>query len=622
MLQILDLLDRTGYTDHDESLIDALGFKREPSISEIQIPSPIKTRVSEKSEHEVHDAVGSQTIGIGIWICESRVDVSEQVKSPANKHYPVASPRSRKSTPETTPALRSSQMLNLWDAALNDQRHSLEIDVPQLVLKLAIGKPVTALPKLKRSAFVADVVLLMDRRNRVRPMFADQGTLYCHLARLLARSQCHWVSLLDGPFLTDAMLRAIPESSRIIVVSDFDVLEPDSGASMAEHWKQLFVLLLQQGHQLSSFGTEGAAPSALSRHYPIISAHADSAVVAALVAAMARVGKSAVNRLRYFRSVLPGSGLTRLADEITVWNHPDRQSAHPEQWAIKANQLHNWLTHFSDLELPIHDALTRAILRWRESVPGDTAGFEAMIGSAAKLESVPDGSTFGLVLERARQNETAFEALDCWLRANNTVFCQIAAHHQDNPALQPLLQAAQETARRHKLPQPIGLHYLISPTNEIGGYRQSGDGLEWVYLSAPDQQLSLAVHRGVGPWLDVSTETILAANTLLTGEQYKLQSPSERITLTKLQTPVWAMSYWRDSSGVFATHSDDVVFHLHEADHQRRTAHWEATDHIWPWATEAGVDDYGLWAEFIVNTDNSTPALDPAGGVSNGLAGG
>ncbi|MDP6190653.1 MAG: formylglycine-generating enzyme family protein, partial [Gammaproteobacteria bacterium] len=195
-------------------------------------------------------------------------------------------------------------------------------------------------------------------------------------------------------------------------------------------------------------------------------------------------------------------------------------------------------------------------------------------------------------------------AQHAWLSSINPILCAMAPEYQrrvkgtsEEQDLQSFWQAAQQVARRLRLPQPLGADYLPATDQQRLVIQQQHNDLQM--RQTPTH---LPLWQADGPWLDCSgNATILDAGDLLTGSARQLQVAGQQLHLQQLTRPPWAERLWRNQDGLFAAHGDGAVLQLVEAGPEQPKAVWQMVYNPWPWAREIGVDDEGLWAEFAIN---------------------
>ena len=496
--------------------------------------------------------------------------------------------------------------MNLWDDALADVRHSTSIDVAAAVRRLAEAGPLERLPRLGRTAFTSDVTVVVDRRERLRPMWLDQLAFFAHLKQLVGEQQCRLLSLPDGthgPLLDEQRLDELgeadwPEAGFVLVISDFDLISSRADSGNASRWDDWLRRMARRGNRVVTLGPSGPVPSGKVSHYGVFQRDPFPAAVDALFTAMVGAHRPDTARLRHLRTALAAVCRCGLAEELAVWNHADGNFVRGARWSEKASAVGPSLDRFADQPPAWRTALDRALHESRAFLHDDVAELEALKRASADLEEPPSGEAFAVALRLAQDPAHGRRRLDGWLActSTNSLLCEIGPKFANDPRFAPLLREAQLVARRAGLPQPLGLSYLDRETGASSSFVQSGPDL---MFDGSERPLS-PVWRGPGPWLHASSRLVLPAGTKLTGDEYTFKSHTATVTLIRERIPTWAQSFWREGADVFAAHVDGVTLQLRQAGLERAFSQWVVAEGQWPWSSAAGVDEYGLWAEFSV----------------------
>lgn len=599
-------LDQARRSELVADMLDVFGYAPRRATATIELPSfSDPGRIDAPTDRGVRRSPMARTTRpVGIWVCrEYRQRSSVEIDVPALPsgellvHEPSAAP-------DPTPVLGAAEMMNLWDNALADVRHGAGIDVAATVRRLAEAAPLESLPALRRTAFTTHVTVILDRRDRLRPMWPDQLAFFSHLERLVGELQCRMLSLPDGargPLLDEQRFDELgeadwPEAGVVLVISDFDRISPGAASKRAIDWDRWLRRMCGRGNRVITIGPSGPGPSARVIHFGVFARDPITPAVDALFAAMSGAHRPDTARLRHLRTALATVCRCGLAEELAVWNHADSNYVRGPRWAERAGCVGSSLARFAALPPVWRVALDRALHESRAFLHEDVAELEALKRASANLEAPPSGDAFAKVLHRARAGEHGRRMLDGWLASINSLLCEIAPGYATDPRFVPLFQEAQLVAQRFGLPQPFGPSYLERQAGASSSFVQSGADL---MFNGPERPLS-PVWRGRGPWLDAASRRVLAAETRLTGGEYTVESSAAVVTLVRESVPIWAESFWRDGSGVHAAHSNGVTLRLIEAGADAARARWVVVDGRWPWASDAGVDAYGLWTQFAV----------------------
>ena len=496
------------------------------------------------------------------------------------------------------------QWQNLWDTVLTGRRRSRRIDVKRSLPLLTRCEPVRDLPRCERASFNRPVVILLERSEALYPIWPDLDTAWKTLSTLLGKRALHAYTLDGGPNNAWRCLHRrgrgsehdIPEASQVIFVGSFTESEGDILRNVSEEWLQLIRRLLKAGHRtaLISAYPLRQAPCPVYTLEPGSSENISiNEACEVLLTAIAHHCLPKREELRHLRHALPGSGV---GVELDVWQHP--QILAQDGYLQFADQAASyWRQRADSLITP---ALEQALKDCRDSQDGVAREMSKLQyhlddKEASHARHYPQLQLLGREAAEHRAHNQQRRHPQIILRSLLPGLCELA---DSNPGKdwRRLLTEAQYVAMQVLEPQPLKDQGL-----------EAGEG--HCYLFQQGQQLRLTAEPASRqlPLLKLNTQpycsetrSTLAMNCIQGHNKLELADLDFSYQLNTLLCPTWAKRVWRSREGVFAEHGEGAVFHLEEAGPDQPQSHWRLIANPWPWAQTAGVDEHGLWAEFVI----------------------
>jgi len=609
LLRVLRVLsDDPSGSGIDARFVEALGFEMLETLAPSGF-SPDLPPVPRSVQTEI-DAP-EPLRATAIWVCERRERLAERPPAPETT-MPAPIARAIRSPPRVPPPSDAGRLQPLWDRVFAGTAHTRDLDVPRIVRLLAEATPIRHLPRRVRPELTSDLCVVLDRRDRLRPIWGLQWLMCQRLRELLPREQCRVLTLRSEPGHWLQQLRrtggpdgAWPEENDILIVSDFDQLGDDVRSSSAA-WRELIDTFSAFGNRVVTLGTAGQAPHRDTEHVDMFDTAPSSVIDDALLAAMARFHLPKIEQLHTLRLALSRERRCGIGNEIRIWNHPEAQVNEAGQWSLRPEYLERRVTAFERLERTVREALDAPIARWRESWPASKVGLEGLIDATGGLATGYEAGLFTDVLQAAERTRVDKDHLDHWLLGALGAIEFVVSRYRHDPPLQALYEAAQRVALASGVAPPLGLAKLEGAISSEVSFTQVGDALEIREIDDETHSESatrprLPILRCEGPVLAERTGRVVRACVTERGERRTFETLDERFELVRMRTPEWAASYWRDAAGgVHAEHVDGVQFRYVEPGPENVNAHWQCVDDGWSWASGEGVDEYGLWVEFTV----------------------
>ena len=590
------------------ALAEALGFGVSTSaqrvavdtqlpISETAAYSPIPTDEIELSQ------VAST---IGVWVCTSCEPLTD---NPAPQLSTATITRSavqekREPQPAAIKHLSFSSLLNTWDQICSGSVPGHQLDVHRAVNLCAEAKPLLALPRRVRMALPSEVVLIIDCRPQLYTLLNEQILIIQHLHQMLGES-LHVVEMRENPnrFL-DELKNSRSESSKqisataiVLVLSDFDRFTHHNTDVKDDAWIRCIGQLLDRGNTVVTLGVGVAELESRVGHFGILGDTTTDENINLVMASMVRLHLAKPDRIRSLIKALGMPARMVLATENAIWNHEDRDVELPNQWSFKEGRRKHWKREYDALSVGYQQIVDREVDRWRSSLHPGHAGVEYLIDGWAGIGHGPTGDIFDRAMAVGEMGDEGRARFDSWLFAIHSIMQEVAEVYAERTDLRHLLEASQVHAATHGLSQPLGLQFLATDETTQISFHQIGPEL---HVSTNSTRASVWTNSGL--CLHQDSQKQVRHGDQFIGQELLLQSGTHEACLTFFTLPSWATSFARDSAGlVQASHQDNVTFTYLPASASRSTGEWKLVTNLLEWAKQAGVDEYGLWAEFTVN---------------------
>ena len=486
--------------------------------------------------------------------------------------------------------LNAGQWQNLWDRLTPSNRPGRALDLPACVRRLTRGEPLGKLPRRPRRGFNRAVTLMLDWSEAIAPVRADLLQARDTLARLLGDQQAlQTLSLPAGPggYWDDWQGGGcsgpgdIANDALVVLIGSFGPLD---SADIAPDWQALLDRLRGAGHALLLVPVRALRQRAIPS-MPLDPAllHGDSAraghALETLLTALSRAWSSPAARLRDLRRAIPEASLHT---ELSVWCHRE----------VDNDGVHlNLKPGLLPMRQERYERLRPATRRRLDAVHRDWQG--GLDPGARDIEALQRQLTRGLAAERfpglVRQAKRAAEEPHAAAGMPHAQLCSMApifdelARHGPHPSWRHVLSHVRQATGRTAPPGPQPPRSLVQL------------GRDLIVRTGPDGLLPM----GQGAY-SVETGQLVDGAALLGLDALEVIDRGYSWTLEPTTRPAWAERIWSDAGRLFAAHAENALFVWEPAAPDRPEGAWLVQHNPWPWASDLGVDGYGLWARLEV----------------------
>jgi len=520
------------------------------------------------------------------------------------------------------PIMSPGDWQNLWDKLPILSRHTGRIDIPASIEKVTRGQPVTRLQRLKKQIFNRPVILIMDLPEDSEPIDRD-----LHLGKkslqFLMGNNLQSFSLHHGPKGRWLHLTSLA-TSRLNQTQALELIDPQAlvivmgafGASttgmMHEDWQIFIQHLVNKAQQCVAVNAVPIQKSVVKLLPLRPAGRSHVGAVDQLLAVISQVLWVSLPRLRALRLAL---GDATLVAELQIMSHPKVIYK-----SGKLNLLPKYHAYYTQQYLLLDDGIKkrveRVIKQGRGHLHVSIQTIERFYADTFKpgtmsQNNYPELSSLaqGAIASLAGEANFARAHFCTFLPSLNQ-----AAKHGLDASWEPLLNQGRKIATQLNLTPPqqrditgASTQYSLSQTGSRLCIMKNGghllDVTEFAYSPSSGPLVTGLIAENETLTAQVNTETTqLISIPLDATHELEVIDNHQRWVLQANARPLWAQRMWRDADGLFGAHESGLVLRLLEASPQRPQAQWQAQEleQTWPWASQAGVDQYGLWAEFAI----------------------
>lgn len=598
LLQLRDLVEGP---DDLPALAAMLGYHYSPVTEEKEADPSIV--ITQHGEDVVTHSKRRYQPHLNLWYVK-RYQASSEEESSLEEQVHSEYERLPRKIPVFRRELTQAGIQGWLDALLTDSREGSEIDLESVVQQIAKNQPLAHWPYLPCQHSMQEVLVFVDYHDHLSPVRNDYLRIYQRLRERLGPQACRLIPV-NQQTLERVNVANFPEQSRVLLFSD---LGTHGGPRLQHRWCELLNHLKRDGHSVRVL-----SPCALS--VPLndmllpawrfmLAGTANAERVHALVCALAFCHYPNPDALRFIRQQLPHS---TLADELAVWNHEHAQLS-ADQWQLLEQQREFYRRGFLTLA-PLYQAPLREALRcWQQGLPDETQAVEQMLMYEYGLLSAPPPvDLFHGVLGDTPFNPGAWSTGDDFLYVARESFA-VANKLKRHPQYQRVYHRVQQITLHTQQVLPLGPRAEDFPDNSLLYFNQQYNNL--VVSDSDSGAATIFSHSAA--LVNKSNGRPVNANTCFSTGSVELQSDHAEMTLSSLDRPAWAAEVGRNRHGVFAQHEQGAVYQLHEAGLERSDATWVCVHNPWSWASETGIDDYGVWATIeIGNAQQRMRWIDP-----------
>ncbi len=317
--------------------------------------------------------------------------------------------------------------------------------------------------------------------------------------------------------------------------------------------------------------------------------------VTALLAALSQTWKTDSDQLRYLRHhALPDADLHA---ELLVAN--DQQIGDPEiHFDLHPDHLLKQLRALKAIDYETRERLRQSVEKWRRSRNLRASEMERL---QSGLLSNPEPEAFPRLLNllNAAGGGLAEPPADVMAGVRPYLpLLNLLSTQSRDPRWLPVFRRARRVAIALGEPLPGGYH-----PGELSALDEPRP--RWVYQTGRGLAIRRQPERGLlmvgaNPYAETTGKIIKRvvptdpAGTFIRDRDWRYELRSQSI-------PAWADRMWQDKTGlIHAAHPEQALFVLEPATLNQPNARWRLLKNPWPWATDVGVDQHGLWAEFTI----------------------
>lgn len=585
-------------TQAEKLVAAALHFEQTGQSGENTVDSV--TLASGNDDGELLQVVHESKFGAKLWALESIINYANDRVEPIHRTISVHPSVDTLPPPlESTTSFSAGQLQNAWDTLLRHPRSGIQIDVKKAVRALATQNISHGLPRRSRWQLRQRVVLLEDQAPHLTPVRVDIEHVRQSLIQLLGNEQTDSYCSVDGPFgewldgdNIPLQWDSLAPPALVVVVSDFGAV---GKRQIDKAWGEFLHLIQSRGVNFQLLSICAIKSSSLGP-YCLDRVATNESCVENLLAALSQALWAEPEQLRRLRVAVGAS----LADMLTVFQHRDvmRQG---DCVTLKSDSLIRRLKQFSQMPDELRARVDAVVKDWQLSLPESWHEAEALQRRALQK---PDPQAF------ERLHRLAVTAKGDIAQGEESV--AVAAMLSMLPmvdAITPnleyeqwgeLLQAFQTVAARYGRKLPLGAVFE-EPATRSYSLRQKGNTLELADSSSPSTLLAVSDLA-----MCLETRTLLVDSSIPDGGEINIIDRGRQYQLMRRERPAWADRFWRDSDGaIHAAHPHGVEFQLRYTEGKNTKAVWRPVNmaQYWPWASETGVDDYGLWADLTIGDE-------------------
>jgi hypothetical protein len=517
----------------------------------------------------------------------------------ALEETPVQPPttRERQLQPKTTALYSVAQLQVIWDGSLQHRLLWRGVDHSAAAKTLAQAKPIATLPRKKQQTNNQETLLFLDRSQHLTPIWQDQLDLAISLQKLLGYEQCRVLLMINGisgPMrqlwrsrAADWTLDQLPDAARLLFISDLGRYSNDSAEQ--PRWQDWLTRLKNLGHPVVVL-----TPLAQPDHRFSFQQHSLDSKASQfnkLQVAMCGSLQASLTRIRQLRQQVAGGCLE---DELRLWGHPQRsQQPTGLDWRLDLQYLYHW-HKLAQLNTDQRSRYQQLHDSWRASFPMETQGYEQMMDGALNPEyKQTDACLFAPMLDANQSNPGQHTIEHRCLVSQQALLAAVEQYAGGQPQYQRLYQATQ-TACQYSGNLSTETTDL-NPTAQTLHIQQTGNSLQ---CSRYPQRSLLTTDHFI---FDVNHDVYLKENACVSAESVHLRTRQADVELTTIIRPNWAQRFWQQHNAIYAAHCDNALFCLQSASHQYTNAQWQCLHNPWSWASDAGIDNDGLWADLTVD---------------------
>lgn len=484
---------------------------------------------------------------------------------------------------------------NVWDALICEQWRSKRIDVPRSVQAISKSLPMDQLPRLPRTGVSGRAILLLDSPSSLRPLWHDYRQMIMSLQLNYGVNQLQVYELPYGPhgmwFDKNRQSRqpmTIDTSVSIYMAGAFGAIDSNV---MDAQWTAFIDNLVTRGARVSLVSLVQRVDMNVSRFVLDEKPLCENEF---LLSALSQVWQPTVTKLRRLRLAIPGASL---ADELWVYNHRDVKRV-GRQLPLKPETLLMYNQKYRKYPESMRRAIADSISVWTKRYQGETAQeaerVQQQCHNLPKYNSATYPRLFALSQEVSDQIKGNTIGPECmFMRSMLSLTEALEPQVGNDTSWEPLMKASQQLAIHEGRALPWGSRGLESK-GDIGYLKQVGDNL----IVSDDSALAVLSERLGDQAYCSETRKIIDNEFEPKQQSFEIENAGSLYTLRAITKPAWADRFHRKSDGrLEAIHLEGTRFQRYPASIEHPQSHWQLASNLWPWASDAGIDEHGLWAD-------------------------
>ncbi len=491
------------------------------------------------------------------------------------------------------PAWSVGRVSNVCHDLLQLERAGRQIDEKKAGEQVSQCRLFEALPRKRRSVLTGRVLVLQDYSPHLRPLWRDQNRLREMLTAMLGQAsvafyQSHmgpqgpWSDAIEGA-LTAPRVR---QFDQVLLVSDFGAMQQ---GVVNRDWRalirQLKALSLAPG-LLSLVPLSGGAGPTRSL------ANRTECKKSLLLCALSQAPWAEPAQLRLLRLAIGGSVL----DELAVYNTDQvhRQGGHI---TLKPAVLPDWLKRFEALPEAIRHRVSTTVNDWQKYLPESWREVESLqrnLLNAPHPRDYPRLSVLAACAEKMIESRQVDSNVQ--LMASVLPLAGLLADHIEGQHWQVFLQQMTTIGKKLGAELPL-IDLQQGDDSKQLGLRERGAGLIATSVLTSSDLLQLT-HEAVC----LDTRRRVRDSRLPATGPVRIVDGGNEYHLQKLEKPAWADRWWRGAEGQLkAAHADGLILQIAvRNDDSSGEVRWRLAAEGSRWASNAGTDQYGLWADLTV----------------------
>ena len=482
-------------------------------------------------------------------------------------------------SPESRVRPKSAPLISSKDAQAQIQKlllkyeASKKLDIASIVKTLSQNQIINKIPYTGNLKLPDMLYLIVDISARLEPAYPELQQYIDAAQQLFGSTRLTLLPINNPPTATGEILfangkRLSDESfdnAAILYIGDQGAFSQES---YFQHlcWNAFWDKL--QRLNIPAYSISLASPDEAKLKY-----------VNHLMAVIMRCEGPQPDQIRDFRLALNEGGL---AEELSVWNHPNH--THPSQIAdVKVDYLHKWANIYKSIPSQARSNVEKCYKKWRALIPPSTAAMEQLKGASLGLETIESPQQILNIFSKENISQS-------YLSSRKDLIKHIKTESLNNKDL----QRASENL--------ITAMYGEQQTRQIEeekvlNIKQEGETLKYSFETGLHPQSQLK-----SPVFDKEGRIILEGGT--TTSNISFESRQEFQSFKQIKKPNWANRIWHNKNGLHAAHQDGTEFILKPATQAGKKAKWQGDYNAWAWASDYGIDQYGLWAVLSVKSVN------------------